>query len=93
MTTHQPTPEQLERLQTAHLGATQTDAAVAEARAKLAQALAEHSEATATLSRAIADVLYGPHDDSEGPRKGTAYELSNDMARAHWPTPRAAPGG
>jgi hypothetical protein len=91
--THQPTPEQLERLEQARLAASQTNVAVAEARAQLAQAIAEHSEAEATLNRAIDDVLYGPHDDSQGPRKGTAYDLSNDMARAHWPTPGATPGG
>lgn len=93
MITHQPTPEQLERLEQARLAASQTDVAVAEARAKLSQAIAKHSEAQATLNRAINDVLYGPHEDSEGSRKGTAYDLSNDMARAHWPTPGATPGG
>lgn len=93
MITHQPTPEQLERLQQAHLGTTQTEAAVAEARAKLATALTEHAEATTTLNRAIADVLYGSHDDSTASRGGTAYELSNGMARAHWPTPGGTPGG
>ena len=93
MITHKPTPEQLERLQAAHLGATQTEAAVAEARAKLAQALAEHSEANRTLDRAIADVLYGSHDDSPRPLK-SAFEASNQMARDHWPTrPPGTPGG
>ncbi|MEU0220426.1 hypothetical protein ABZ281_37550 [Streptomyces sp. NPDC006265] len=59
MITHQPTPEQLERLEQARLAASHTDAAVAEARAKLAQALAEHSEAQAALNRAINTTLYG----------------------------------
>ncbi|MDX3044095.1 hypothetical protein PV383_44085 [Streptomyces caniscabiei] len=60
MISHQPTPEQLERLQQAQIGASQTDAAVAEARAKLALALAEHSEASMALTKAIHDVIYGP---------------------------------
>nr|WP_014696917.1 hypothetical protein [Streptomyces sp. FR1]AFI44020.1 hypothetical protein pFP4.21c [Streptomyces sp. FR1] len=92
MITHQPSPEQLERLQQAQLGASQTEVAVAEARAKLAQAIAEHSEATTTLNRAIHDVLYGPQDGS--PRRlKSAYEASNQMARDHWPTPGGTPGG
>lgn len=93
MITHQPTPEQLERLESARLGHSNTGVAVAEARAALAQAIAEHSEAEATLNRAVDDVLYGPHDDSAAPRAGTAFELSNSMARAHWPTPGGTPGG
>jgi ABC-type transporter Mla subunit MlaD len=92
MITHQPTPEQLERLQQAQRAATHTDQAVAEARASLAQALAEHSEATATLTRAIHDVLYGPQDGAPK-RLQSAYEASNQMARDHWPTPGGTPGG
>ncbi|MFE4051227.1 hypothetical protein [Streptomyces sp. YIM B13518] len=60
MTRHQPTPEQLERLEAARLGASHTAAAVAEARAKLALAIAEDNDAQATLDRAIGTVLYGP---------------------------------
>ncbi|MBP5918818.1 hypothetical protein F3K34_44380 [Streptomyces sp. LBUM 1486] len=93
MISHQPTPEHLERLEQARLAASQTDAAVADARAKLAHALAEHSEASATLSQAINTVLYGPPDDSPK-RLQNAYEASNDLAREHWPTrPPGTPGG
>lgn len=94
MIDHQPTPEHLERLEQARLGASQTSAAVSEARAKLAQALAEHSEASATLSRAIDTVLYGPprHSGEHGPQ--TAFDLSNEAARVHWPSrPPGTPGG
>lgn len=95
MITHQPTPKQLEGLQKAHLEASRTGSDVAEARAKLAQALAKDSEAQAKLSAAIADVLYGAHDDSTQQRTGNAYELSNDLAQQHWPTspPGGRPGG
>ncbi|MFM9473968.1 hypothetical protein [Streptomyces scabiei] len=93
MITHQPTPEQLERLQQAQIAAGHTDAAVAEARAKLAQALAEHSEASATLSSAILEVIYGPLDDAPKPRGGTLRQLSNQAARDHWPSPPPTPGG
>jgi len=94
MIDHQPTPEELERLEQARLGASQTDAAVADARAKLATALAEHSEASLTLSRAIDTVLYGPQGDSPK-RLMSAYEASNEGARAAWPTrpPGTPPGG
>ncbi|MDX2538596.1 hypothetical protein [Streptomyces scabiei] len=93
MITHQPTPEQLERLQQAQIAASQTDAAVADARAKLAQALAEHSEATATLSTAIMDVIYGPQNDAPKRRGRRLRELSNQTARDHWPSPPPTPGG
>lgn len=94
MITHQPTPEQLERLQKAHLEASRTGSDVAQARAELAQALAKDSEAQAKLSAAIAEVLYGSHNDSPEPRTGSAYDLSNDAARAAWPTrPPGTPGG
>lgn len=79
MITHKPTPEQLERLQAAHLGSTQTDTAVAEARAKLAQAIAEHGQALATLNRAIADVLYGSHDDLPTYSAEHGPELQTDL--------------
>lgn len=62
MTEYRPTQGQLERLEAARLGATHTSAAVAEARAKLALAIAEDNEAHATLSRAIDAVLYGYND-------------------------------
>ncbi|MDX2551340.1 hypothetical protein [Streptomyces stelliscabiei] len=93
MITHQPTPEQLQRLQQAQLGASQTDAAVAEARAKLAHALAEHSEASATLSSAIHTVIYGPLDDAGRPRQSTLRGLSSPLAQQHWPSPPPTPGG
>ncbi|MFI1678829.1 hypothetical protein [Streptomyces sp. NPDC020607] len=93
MLTHQPTPEQLERLQQAQIAASYADVAVAEARAKLSVAIAEHSEASATLGKAITDVIYGPMDDAPKPRKGTLRELSNQTARDHWPSPPPTPGG
>ncbi|HET9381312.1 MAG TPA: hypothetical protein VFP69_10835 [Streptomyces sp.] len=64
MITHQPTREQLERLEQARLAASHTDTAVAEARAHLARALAEHAEAQATLTKAMDDVLYSPSEDN-----------------------------
>lgn len=93
MIKHQPTPEQLERLQQASLAASHTDAAVAEARAKLSLALAEHGEASATLSSAIMTVIYGPQDDAPEHRGGTLRDLSNQTARDHWPSPPPTPGG
>ncbi|MGW6008662.1 hypothetical protein [Streptomyces sp. NPDC055210] len=93
MLTHQPTPEQLKRLQQAQIAAGQTDAAVAEARAKLSVAIAKHSEASATLSSAIQDVIYGPQDAAPKRRGGSIRELSNQAARDHWPSPPATPGG
>lgn len=93
MITHQPTPEQLAKLQEAYLGASHTSAAVAEARAKLALAIAEDGEAMATLSRTIETVLYGPMDDAQEPRPKLIRELSNQAARDHWPSPPPTPGG
>jgi hypothetical protein len=46
--THQPTPEQLERLEQARLAASHTDAAIA-----------EHSETQTALNHAIDATLYG----------------------------------
>lgn len=91
--THRPTPEQLQRLQRAHMDVNAGDAAVAEARAKPAQELADQSERTLRLSRAIDDVLYGPQDDPRRAPRGSAYDLSNAAAREAWPSPRPAPGG
>ncbi|MFE6426752.1 hypothetical protein ACFVOB_14940 [Streptomyces rochei] len=59
MPSHRPTHDQLERLEAARLGVSYTTAAVAEARAKLAQAIAEDNDAHNTLNRAIDTVLYG----------------------------------
>lgn len=93
MLTRQPTSLELERLEAARLGASHTTAAVAEARAKLALAIAEDSEAQATLNRAIDTVLYGPYDDSTDTQPVTARELSSPLAQQHWPSPPPTPGG
>ncbi|MFM9589720.1 hypothetical protein ACKI1J_15655 [Streptomyces scabiei] len=90
---HQPTPEQLEALEQAGLRANQTDASVAEARAKLAQALAEDAQARTELSRAMADVLYGPQGGDEQRAPTTAYELSSPLAQQNWPSRPPTPGG
>lgn len=60
MPAHVPTPGQLERLEAALLGVRHTTAAIADAEAALALALAEDADARQTLVRAIASVLYGP---------------------------------
>jgi hypothetical protein len=96
MRTHKPTPEELDRLEAARLGASHTGAAVAEARANLAQAIAEDADAQTTLNRAINVVLYGPQDDDEalpGITPTTARELSSPLAQQHWPSAPPAPGG
>ncbi|RLL68143.1 hypothetical protein [Streptomyces sp. Z26] len=93
MPKHQPTPEQLERLQRAHLDVSVGEADVAEARAKLSQAIADQSERTMALSRAIDDVLYGPKDEPHGQSEGNLRDLSNDLAREHWPSPPPGGGG
>ncbi|MFI5859163.1 hypothetical protein [Streptomyces parvulus] len=84
---------ELERLEVARLSASHTLAVVADARARLATAIAEDMEAQATLNRAIDTVLYGPHDDAADTQPITARELSSPLAQQHWPTPPAAPGG
>ncbi|MFH9011219.1 hypothetical protein ACH4C6_07565 [Streptomyces sp. NPDC017943] len=70
-----------------------TDAAVAEARATLAQALAEHSLAFAALQAAIDTVLYGPLDDGETLPDITHSNASLPPLVAQPPSPAPAPGG
>ena len=79
MITHQPTPEQLKALQKAHLATARTEVAVAEARAKLYKANAEHAQAEVKLSRAIADVLYGPQDEPLSYSAEHGPELQTDL--------------
>ncbi|MGV4890401.1 hypothetical protein ACSR0Z_28055 [Streptomyces viridosporus] len=74
MIEYKPTQGQLARLEAARLGASHTSAAVSEARAKLALAIAEDSQAHATLSRAIDAVLYGYND--EPPNHSTEHDLA-----------------
>ncbi|WP_043972656.1 hypothetical protein [Streptomyces microflavus] len=63
--------------------------AMREARRRLEEATTNAVEAAKAFQQAVQAVLYG----SQGAPKGSAYELSNDLARQHWPTPPPPPGG
>lgn len=92
MARHEATPEELARLEAAQTRTYQTAADVAQAQADLAGAHVADNDAHAELNRAIHDVLYGPQKDAEGHAK-TLYDLSNQAARDHWPSPPPTPGG
>lgn len=58
-------------------------------RQRLREAQVRVREAIEEWHRAVDDIVNPP---PELP-KGSAYDLSNDAARAAWPSPAPAPGG
>ncbi|MFF0139346.1 hypothetical protein ACFYRN_23230 [Streptomyces sp. NPDC005227] len=92
MTRHQATPEELDRLEAAQTRTYQTAADLAQAEADLAGAHVADNDARTELNRAIHDVLHGSQKTSEEHGK-TLYDLSNQAAQDHWPSPRPTPGG
>ena len=94
MSDHHATTEQLEAMRNARRRLTEANEAIGDTLEPASQALTDLAEAAGAFQRAVHVVLYGSPDAPQRPRTGTAYELSNDAARAAWPTsPPGGPGG
>lgn len=94
MTDHHATTEQLEAMRDARRRLTEANEAVGDTLEPGSQALTDLAEASGAFQRAVHVVLYGSPDAPPKPRTGTAYDLSNEAARAAWPTrPPGTPGG
>ncbi|MEU4165595.1 hypothetical protein AB0F46_01755 [Streptomyces sp. NPDC026665] len=92
MARREPTQTELTELRAAQLDAVRLHADVAQARADLADVEVRHNDAQARLNRAIDAVLHGPLEAPQEHGK-TLYELSDQGARDHWPSPPPTPGG
>lgn len=94
MSDHQSTPEEVEAMQEARRRLTEAQEAAGDVLEPGSKALTDVAEAAQAFHRAVQVVLYGAPDAPPRPRTGTAFELSNDEARKHWPTSRpGTPGG
>ena len=94
MIDHQPTDQELQAMQDARQRLTEANEAVGDDPQPGSQALTDLAEAAGAFQRAVHVVLYGPH--GEPPKRlMSAYEASNEGARAAWPTrpPGTPPGG